>query len=80
MPDPIHWGADVKVSMPQPLDDSNSGIVPMDGFTFTYSGLFHDLSRADWERLAVPSFAPAVPTSDTVRYDTALDVPGVKGS
>lgn len=73
MTEPINWGADVPVSMPQPLDEANPGLVPMDGFCFTSAGLAHDLSRADWERLVVPTFAPEIPTQDVMRYDAALD-------
>jgi hypothetical protein len=68
MSEPVHWGADVPVSMPQPLDESNPGIVPMDGFCFTYNGLYHDLSQADWARMAIPTFAPVSPATETVTY------------
>lgn len=55
------WGADVPVSMPQPLPAGLAGQVPMGGFTMTELGLFHDLSRADHERLTRPAFAPYNP-------------------
>lgn len=73
MDQPIGWAADVKVSMPQPLDESNPGLVPMDGFTMTSRGLFPDLSRSDWARLAVPTLAPVRPAHSEVRYDADLD-------
>ncbi|MEU6362276.1 hypothetical protein [Streptomyces albidoflavus] len=55
------WGADTPVSMPQPLPSGVEGIVPMGGFVMTESGLFPDLSAADHERLARPTFAPYDP-------------------
>lgn len=80
MVNPINWGADVPISMPQPLDDSNPALIPMDGFTFTWNGLAHDLSQADWEARAIPTFAPRQPTVETVRYDEGLDGPkGTEG-
>lgn len=72
MTEPIHWGADVPVSLPQPLDESNPGIVPMDGFCFTANGLAFDLSQADYERIATPTFAPDNPEHQVVRYDEGL--------
>lgn len=64
------WGCDVPVSMPEPLPDT--GLVPMFGFVFTQRGLFHDLSDADHERLAVPTYAPQSPM-ETVAGDDDLD-------
>jgi hypothetical protein len=64
--------------MPLPLTDDSPGLVDMDGFCFTSSGLAHNLSRADWERLSVPTFSPQIPTTTPVRYDAALDRPGEK--
>lgn len=55
------WGADVPVSMPQPLPPDVEGIVPMGGFVMTESGLFPDLSAADHERLSRPAYAPFDP-------------------
>lgn len=55
------WGADVPVSMPQPLPDGLVGQVPMGGFTMTERGLFPDLTQADHERLSRPTFAPYQP-------------------
>lgn len=78
MSTPINWAADVPVSMPEPLDDSNPGLVPMDGFTFTAKGLAHDLSRADWATLAVPTLAPVQPTQNHVRYDAGVDNSSVR--
>jgi hypothetical protein len=55
------WGSDVPVSMPQPLPGDLEGIVNMGGFTMTLDGLFPDLSAADHERLATPTYAPFNP-------------------
>ncbi|MET7363277.1 hypothetical protein ABZS76_33235 [Streptomyces sp. NPDC005562] len=55
------WGSDVPVSMPAPLPSDVPGIVPMGGFVMTESGLFHDMSAADHERLSRPTFAPYDP-------------------
>lgn len=57
------WGADVPISMPQPLPQGYESVVPMDGFTMTHLGLFHDLTSADHERLSRPSYAPHDPTT-----------------
>ncbi len=72
MSEPVHWGADVPVSLPQPLTDDNPAIVPMDGFAFTTTGLFFDLSLADHARIAVPFFAPDRPQDPVVNYDEGL--------
>jgi hypothetical protein len=76
----IGWASDVKVSMPQPLSDDNPGLVPMDGFTFTASGLAHDISRAEWARISVPTLAPVNPSTNTVRYDADLDSAVAEGA
>ncbi len=57
------WGADVPISMPQPLRPDQESLVPMGGFTMTLDGLFPDLSTADHERLATPSYRPYDPTN-----------------
>lgn len=72
MADPIHWGSDVPISLPAPLDEDNPGVVPMGGFCFTANGLFHDLSAADHVRLATPSYAPSEPDRQVIRYDEGL--------
>lgn len=73
MSDPTNWGASVKISMPAPLSPDNQALVDMDGFCFTPNGIAHNLSQADWEKLAIPTFAPESPTQGAVRYDAALD-------
>lgn len=55
------WGADVPVSMPQPLRADQAALVPMGGFVMTLDGLFPDMSAADHERLATPAYAPYDP-------------------
>lgn len=72
MSESVHWGADVPVSLPQPLSGDNPALVPMDGFCFTTTGLFFDLSLADHERISVPTFAPDNPQEPVVRYDEGL--------
>ena len=72
MTEPVHWGADVPVSLPQPLPDASSASIPMDGFCFTEAGLFFDLSESDHARIAAPTFAPDIPNQTTIRYDEGL--------
>lgn len=55
------WGADVPVSMPQPLPAGLAHQIPMGGFTMTEQGLFHDITRADYERMSRPTFTPYNP-------------------
>ncbi|MFE0490205.1 hypothetical protein [Streptomyces griseoaurantiacus] len=59
------WGADVPVSMPQPLPSDLEGIVPMGGFVMTLDGLYPDMSASDHERLATPVYAPYNPLQQT---------------
>jgi hypothetical protein len=72
MTQPVHWGADVPISLPQPLTDDNPGLVPMDGFCVTATGLAWDLSAADHERISMPSYAPLQPQRQVVHYDEGL--------
>jgi hypothetical protein len=72
MTEPIHWGSDVPVSLPQPLAEDNPGIIPMDGFCFTANGLAYDLSQADFARISTPTFAPEDPQQQVIRYDEGL--------
>ncbi len=72
MSEPVHWGADVPVSLPQPLNDDNPAIVAMDGFCFTTGGIAFDMSQADYDRIAVPTFAPDNPGQPVVNYDEGL--------
>lgn len=72
MTDAIHWGADVPISLPEPLDDDNPAVVAMGGFAFTANGLFFDLSAADHARMATPTYAPLLPDQQVIRYDEGL--------
>lgn len=72
MSEPVHWGSDVPVSLPQPLSEDNPGLVAMDGFCFTVNGLFFDLSQSDHDRISVPTFAPDIPEQPVIRYDEGL--------
>lgn len=67
------WGSDVRVSMPQPLQDYTAASVPMYGFRFTLNGLMHDLTPTDWERIVNAPLQPVSP-SQVERGD--LDVGG----
>ena len=51
------WSSDVPPSMPAATTVAR--LVPMGGFCFTENGLSHDLSEAEVEALATPSYAPA---------------------
>jgi hypothetical protein len=73
---PPAWGADVPISMPQPVPAGEPVMVEMYGFGMTQYRLVHDLSRADYESLAVPVYAPANPTGQTVAGDAAIDATG----
>lgn len=62
------WGADVPVSMPQPLPAGLVSMIPMGGFTMTVNGLFADMNDAEHERASRPTFAPrnpALPVDET---------------
>lgn len=58
------WGADVPVSMPEPLKEGAPGLVPMSGFTMTEWGLRHDLNEATHEEIRTPTFAPQEPVQE----------------
>lgn len=71
---PPAWGSDVPVSMPRPA--AEPVMVEMFGFGMTQYRLVHQLSQADYESLAVPVYAPARPTGETVPGDAILDATG----
>jgi hypothetical protein len=71
---PPAWGADVPISMPVPA--SEPVMVDMFGFGMTQYRLVHSLSSADYERLAVPVYAPASPTGTVVPGDAGIDATG----
>jgi hypothetical protein len=68
------WGADVPISMPVPA--AERVMVEMFGFGMTQYRLVHALSRADYESLAVPVYAPASPTGEVVPGDAGIDAAG----
>lgn len=51
------WGADVPVSMPEPLHPDRPALVDMNGFGFTIFGIAHNLKGTDLEEY-LPVFAP----------------------
>jgi hypothetical protein len=53
------WGADCPVSMPLPPPAGETKLVSMGGFAMTQYRLVHDISGTDYERLAVPVYAPS---------------------
>lgn len=66
-PTKVEFGSDVAVSMPRA--PQRTGVeVPMYGFVFTENGLMHDLTQADHERLAVPTYGPALDPDTEVVY------------
>lgn len=71
---PPAWGADVPVSMPQPAPEPV--MVEMYGFGMTQYRLVHSLSRADYESLAVPVYAPVNPSGRVVPGDAGIDATG----
>lgn len=71
---PPAWGADVPISMPVPA--SEPVMVEMHGFGMTQFRLVHALSATDYERLAVPVYAPDSPTGKVVPGDAGIDATG----
>jgi hypothetical protein len=67
------WASDVPISMPRPLDPSLAAAVDMNGFTWTFAGLRHNLNAVDAERLGKPSLAPPVRPQNIVYGDEAAD-------
>jgi hypothetical protein len=57
--------------MPLPVPEDEPVLVGMFGFGFTQYRLVHDISRADYESLSVPIYAPA--TGASVPDDAAID-------
>jgi hypothetical protein len=57
--------------MPLPVPEDEPVLVGMQGFGFTQYRLVHDITRADYESLRVPVYAPA--TGFTVADDAGLD-------
>lgn len=59
MTNPI-WGADTIVSMPTALRKDQQSLVDMGGFTFTETGIAHNINNADIEEYLSPTFRPLV--------------------
>jgi hypothetical protein len=62
MPEPISWGADGAVSLPQPKEHRPEDD-PVEkrlgsGWVFTPMGLRHDLTEADREALYTATYSP----------------------
>lgn len=51
------WSADVKVSMPKPIQQGDA-LVDMGGFAFTVNGLAHNITQSDLEEISSPTFSP----------------------
>ena len=56
------WASDVRISQPDPNDQSNPITVDMDGFAFTQTGISHNIPNSEIEDLFTPFFAP-IPTT-----------------
>ena len=65
------WGADCPVSMPIPAPAGETKLVGMFGFSMTQYRLVHDISGVDYEKLAVPVYAPA--SGQVVADDAGID-------
>jgi hypothetical protein len=52
------WGADVPVSLPEPLESTEATKIPMDGFCFTADGLRVDITEAEREQLVASGYGP----------------------
>jgi len=55
------WGADVPISMPNPLRKDLPKMISLGvGWAMTSGGIAHDLDDPTWEEVATPGFAPLV--------------------
>lgn len=52
------WGTDGVVSMPQPLETTDTEIIDMEGFAFTPDGIRVNISHAEREDLIRSAFRP----------------------
>lgn len=55
------WGTDGVVSLPKPMETTDTEMVDMEGFCFTPLGLRVNLSRVDHEDLLGSGYTPALP-------------------
>lgn len=54
------WGTDTVISMPAPLDRSQTAYVDMGAFTFTEFGVAHNITSSDLETYLTPTFRPLI--------------------
>lgn len=52
------WGSDGVISLPQPLETTDTDMVDMEGFCFTPLGLRVNVSNADRERIITSGYSP----------------------
>jgi hypothetical protein len=52
------WGTDGVISMPQPLDTTDTALVDMEGFCFTPDGLRINISHAEREDIIAHGYGP----------------------
>ena len=52
------WGADVPISMPEPMPEDPGVVVPFGGLAFTAMGVVHDLTSVDRDSLLVQGWGP----------------------
>lgn len=71
-----NWGSDTPISMPIPMEGNDEILVPMYGFGFSHYGLYHDLTRVDYERHRIVSSAPASDPSVVIEDDYAIEHEG----
>lgn len=57
MADIAPWGADVAISLPEPLSRADAVQIDMGGFGFTTNGIAHQFRESDLEAY-LPTFAP----------------------
>lgn len=65
------WSADTPVSMPEPTGDTE--IVQMFGFAMSQYRLIHSITKAEYDELRVPIYAPKDPGLTQVRGDEEVD-------
>jgi hypothetical protein len=53
------WGTDTEISLPEPPRPHMPAVVDLGGFAFTAGGISHNVTQAELEELATPTFAPA---------------------
>lgn len=52
------WGADTRVSKPEPKDNDTPVLVDFGGFGFDAGGIRHDVTATDVEEIFFPPLAP----------------------